>query len=59
MYIYIYIYIHIYSVYTIYTFSNKKFTDTKNLAIIYLNVPGIPVRKPFESRQIVEEQLDV
>ena len=56
---YIYIYIHIYSVYTIYTFSNKKFTDTKNLAIIYLNVPGIPVRKPFESRQIVEEQLDV
>ena len=56
---YIYIYIHIYSVYTIYTFSNKKFTDTKNLAIIYLNVPGIPVRKPFENRQIVEEQLDV
>ena len=54
-----YIYIHIYSVYTIYTFSNKKFTDTKYLAIIYLNVPGIPVRMPFQNRQIVEEQLDV
>ena len=28
-------------------------------ALIYLNVPGIPVRKPLQNRQIVEEQLDV
>ena len=27
--------------------------------LIYLNVPGIPVRKPLQNRQIVEEQLDV
>ena len=27
--------------------------------LIYLNVPGNPVRKPLQNRQIVEEQLDV
>ena len=27
--------------------------------LIYLNVAGIPVRKPLENSQIVEEQLDV
>ena len=27
--------------------------------LVYLNVTGIPVRKPLENRQIVEEQLDV
>ena len=27
--------------------------------LIYLNVPGIPVRKPLQNRQIVEERLDV
>ena len=27
--------------------------------LIYLNAPGIPVRKPLQNRQIVEEQLDV
>ena len=27
--------------------------------LAYLNVPGIPVRKPLQNRQIVEEQLDV
>ena len=27
--------------------------------LMYLNVPGIPVRKPLQNRQIVEEQLDM
>ena len=27
--------------------------------LIYLSVPGIPVRGPLQNRQIVEEQLDV
>ena len=27
--------------------------------LIYLNGPGIPVRKPLQNREIVEEQLDV
>ena len=27
--------------------------------LVYLNVPGIPVRKPLQNRQIVEEKLDV
>ena len=27
--------------------------------LIYLNLPGIPAKKPFENRQLVEEQLDV
>ena len=27
--------------------------------LIYLHVPGIPVRKPLQNRKIVEEQLDV
>ena len=28
-------------------------------ALTYLNVPGIPVKKPLKNNQIVEEQLDV
>ena len=27
--------------------------------VIYLNVPGIPVKKPLQNSKIVEEQLDV
>ena len=27
--------------------------------LIYLNVRGIPVRKPLQNRRIVEEQLDM
>ena len=27
--------------------------------LTYLNVPGIPVRKRLQNRQITEEQLDV
>ena len=27
--------------------------------LIYLNAPGIPVKKPFQNGHIVEEQLDM
>ena len=40
-----------FSVYTIYTFSNKK--TYSHQVLIYLNIPGIPVRKPLQNRQIV------
>ena len=47
-----------FSIYTISNFSNKKFTVTY-ISLMYLNAPGIPVRKLLQNRQIVEEQLDV
>ena len=40
----------------LYFFEQKIYSHQ---VLIYLNVPGIPVRKPLQNRQIVEEQLDV
>ena len=43
-------------IYNLHFFKQKTYSHQ---VLIYLNVPGIPVRKPLQNRQIVEEQLDV
>ena len=43
-------------IYNLHFFKQKVYSHQ---VLIYLNVPGIPVRKPLQNRQIVEEQLDV
>ena len=43
-------------IYNLHFFEQKIYSHQ---VLIYLNVPGIPVRKPLQNRQIVEEQLDV
>ena len=45
-----------FSIYDLDFFEQKIYSHQ---VLIYLNVPGIPVRKPLQNRQIVEEQLDV
>ena len=55
IYVYIYIYIYIYT-YNLHFFKQKFYSHQ---VLVYLNVPGIPVRKPLQNRQIIEEQVDV
>ena len=43
-------------IYNLHFFKQKTYSHQ---VLIYLNVPGIPVRKPLQNRQIVKEQLDV
>ena len=43
-------------IYNLHFFKQKVYSHQ---VLIYLNVPGIPVRKPLQNRQIVEKQLDV
>ena len=43
-------------IYNLHFFEQKTYSHQ---VLIYLNVPGIPVRKPLQNRQIVEEQLDL
>ena len=43
-------------IYNLHFFEQKTYSHQ---VLIYLNVPGIPVRKPLQNRQIVKEQLDV
>ena len=43
-------------IYNLHFFEQKIYSHQ---VVIYLNVPGIPVRKPLQNRQIVEEQLNV
>ena len=43
-------------IYNLYFFKQKVYSHQ---VFVYLNVPRIPLRKPLQNRQIVEEQLDV
>ena len=43
-------------IYNLHLFKQKCYSHK---VLVYLNVPEIPVKKPFQNRQIVEEQLDV
>ena len=43
-------------IYNLHFFKQKVYS---HLVLIYLNVSGIPVKKPLHNSQIVEEQLDV
>ena len=43
-------------IYNLHFFKQKV---DSHLVLIYLNVSGIPVKKPLHNSQIVEEQLDV
>ena len=51
MYLYIYIYI-----YNLHFFEQKIYSHQ---VLTYLKVPGIPVRKSLQNKQIVEEQLNM
>ena len=52
---------HIYNNFFLYIYNLQLFERKiySHQVLVYLNVPGIPVRKPLQNRQIVEEQLDV
>ena len=43
-------------IYNLHFFKQKVYSHQ---VLIYLNIPGIPVRKPLQNRQVFEEQLDV
>ena len=43
-------------IYNLHVFKQKIYTHQ---VLIYLNVPGIPVKKPLQNSKIVEEQLNV
>ena len=43
-------------IYNLHIFKQKCYSHK---VLVYLNVPEIPVKKPLQNRQIVEEQLDV
>ena len=53
--IYTYIFFLLY-IYNLHFLKQKVYSHQ---VLIYLNVPGIPLRKPLQNKQIVEEQWDV
>ena len=52
----LFIVVFFFPIYTIYNLHFLKQKAYSYQVLIYLNVPGIPLRKPLQNKQIVEEQ---
>ena len=50
------LFVFFFYIYNLHVFKQKIYSHQ---VLIYLNVPGIPVKKPLQNSKIVEEQLNM